>query len=155
MVNILMLSKWHVHAKDYAKTISEQPDARITCVWDEDAARGAAWAKELGVPFEPDLEKALAREDVDAVVVDTPTTMHRKVMVKAARARMSADDAPTMTWISPDWIRQRPPSPFQNATWAGVRRKRMRLASPGPKATRRKPRNSCTGRETAATGSRT
>ncbi len=86
MVNILMLSKWHVHAKDYAKTIGEQPDARITCVWDEDAARGAAWAKELGVPFEPDLEKALAREDVDAVVVDTPTTMHRRVMVKAAQA---------------------------------------------------------------------
>ncbi|NLW20724.1 MAG: Gfo/Idh/MocA family oxidoreductase [Clostridiales bacterium] len=86
MVNILMLSKWHVHAKDYAKAISEQPDARITCVWDEDPARGAQWAQELGVPFEPDLELALRREDVDAVVVDTPTTMHREVMIQAAKA---------------------------------------------------------------------
>ncbi|NLX83268.1 MAG: Gfo/Idh/MocA family oxidoreductase [Clostridiales bacterium] len=86
MVNILMLSKWHVHAKDYARQIQEQDDARITCVWDDDVSRGASWAKELGVPFEPDLDKALARKDVDAVVVDTPTTQHKTVMLKAARA---------------------------------------------------------------------
>ena len=86
MVNILMLSKWHVHAADYARMIKEQGDAKITCVWDEDIARGSAWAKELGVPFEADLDKALARQDVDAVVVDTPTTQHKEVMVKAANA---------------------------------------------------------------------
>lgn len=86
MVNILMLSKWHVHAVDYARMIKEQGDAKITCVWDEDIARGSAWAKELGVPFEADLDKALARQDVDAVVVDTPTTQHKEVMVKAANA---------------------------------------------------------------------
>lgn len=86
MVNILMLSKWHVHAGDYARTVREQPDARITCVWDEDAARGEAWAKELGVPFEADLETALARRDVDAVIVDAPTSDHARVMVAAANA---------------------------------------------------------------------
>ena len=86
MVNVLMLSKWHVHAGDYARTITEQPDSQITCVWDEDAARGEAWAKELNVPFEPDLDKALARSDVDAVVVDAPTTHHKQVMVAAANA---------------------------------------------------------------------
>ena len=86
MVNILMLSKWHVHAKDYARQIQEQKDARITCVWDDDTARSEAWAQELGVPFEADLDKALSRADVDAVVVDTPTTQHKYVMVKAAKA---------------------------------------------------------------------
>ncbi|HML49652.1 MAG TPA: Gfo/Idh/MocA family oxidoreductase, partial [Clostridia bacterium] len=86
MVKILMLSKWHVHADGYAKFVNEQPDAAITCVWDEDAARGAEWAKKLGVDFEQDLAKALAREDVDAVVVDAPTSDHCKVMVAAARA---------------------------------------------------------------------
>ena len=86
MVNVLMLSKWHVHAADYAATIMAQPDAQITCVWDDDTARGQAWAKELGVSFEADLEKALARGDVDAVVVDAPTTDHRRVMVAAANA---------------------------------------------------------------------
>jgi predicted dehydrogenase len=85
-VNVLMLSKWHVHAEGYAKTVQEQPDAQITCVWDDDAERGAAWAKGLGVDFEPDLGKALARADVDAVVVDTATSDHLKVMVAAANA---------------------------------------------------------------------
>ena len=86
MLGILMLSKWHVHAKDYAAFIRQQPDARIACVWDEDAARGAAWARELDVPFEAELDQALQRADVDAVVVDSPTTMHKELMVKAARA---------------------------------------------------------------------
>ena len=86
MVNILMLSKWHVHAEGYARTIASQPDAKVSCVWDDDTERGKKWAGELGVPFEPDLEKALKRNDVDAVVVDTPTSDHRKVMVAAANA---------------------------------------------------------------------
>ena len=86
MVNVLMLSKWHVHASGYAKTVSEQPDARISMVWDDDAERGGAWAKELGVPYEPDLGKALASGDVDAVVVDAPTSDHCRVMVAAAEA---------------------------------------------------------------------
>ncbi|MDR0396336.1 MAG: Gfo/Idh/MocA family oxidoreductase [Oscillospiraceae bacterium] len=86
MVNVLMLSKWHVHAGDYAKTVKAQPDARITCVWDDDAERGAEWAKDLGVDFEPNLDKALARADVDAVVVDTATSDHLKVMIAAANA---------------------------------------------------------------------
>jgi len=86
MVNVMMLSKWHVHAAGYAKTVMEQPDAKITMVWDDDIERGSAWAKELGVPFESDLDKALASADVDAVVVDAPTSEHRKVMVAAAEA---------------------------------------------------------------------
>ncbi|GHV03335.1 dehydrogenase [Spirochaetia bacterium] len=87
MINVLMLSKWHVHAERYARTINEQGDAKVTCVWDEDTARGSAWAKSLGVDFEGDLNKALARKDVDAVVIDTPTSDHRRVMVAAAEAK--------------------------------------------------------------------
>lgn len=85
-VRIAMLSKWHVHATDYARMINAYNDAEITCVWDEDAGRGAAWAKELGVDFEQDLNAILAREDVDAVVVDTPTTAHKDVILKAVKA---------------------------------------------------------------------
>jgi predicted dehydrogenase len=81
-----MLSKWHVHAEGYAKFVSAQPDAKITCVWDDDAERGKKWAGDLGGPFEPDLEKALARSDVDGVIVDAPTSDHRRVMVAAANA---------------------------------------------------------------------
>ena len=86
MVNVIMLSKWHVHAAGYAHTVMEQPDARICMVWDDDVQRGEAWAKELGVPFEPDLSKALSNKGADAVVVDTPTSDHCRVMVAAAEA---------------------------------------------------------------------
>ena len=86
MVHILMLSKWHVHASDYARMVREQPDAKITCVWDDDRARGAAWAQELGVAFEADLDTALARADVDAVIVDAPTSDHLTVILQAIKA---------------------------------------------------------------------
>ncbi len=86
MINIAMLSKWHVHGPDYARTVNNSGDAKITCVWDDDAERGAAWAKELGVDFESCLDTVLARKDVDAVVVCTATSDHEMVMTKAARA---------------------------------------------------------------------
>ncbi len=87
MLNVAMISRWHVHAKGYAKFIQNQPDAQITCVWDEDAARGQAWADELGVPFVADYDALLARADVDAVLIDTPTNMHKEIMIKAAKAK--------------------------------------------------------------------
>lgn len=87
MLRFAMISKWHVHAQGYAKFIQEQPDACITCVWDEDAERGAQWAKDLNVDFEADYDKLLAREDVDAILVCTPTNMHKEIMIKAAQAK--------------------------------------------------------------------
>lgn len=88
MLNVAMLSKWHVHAEGYAKQIKEY-GAKITCVWDEDAERGAAWATQLGADFEPDLDKLLARADVDAVACNAPTAMHKNILVKAANAGKS------------------------------------------------------------------
>ena len=86
MLNIAMLSKWHVHAENYAQFIQDQPDAQISCVWDEDPIRGKAWGETLNVPFIPDLDALLARHDVDAVIIDSPTSMHKELMVKAAKA---------------------------------------------------------------------
>jgi len=81
-----MLSRWHVHAEGYAKEFQARPDAKLTAVWDEEPDKGRAFAESLGVDFEPDLGKLLAREDVDAVCVNAPTSMHRDVMVAAANA---------------------------------------------------------------------
>lgn len=86
MLNVAMLSKWHVHAAGYARELMAMDDVRVTCIWDEDAERGAEWARELGVAFEPDLDALLRRPDVDAVAVDCPTAMHPEVMIAAARA---------------------------------------------------------------------
>ncbi|MGE8078343.1 Gfo/Idh/MocA family protein [Peribacillus loiseleuriae] len=46
--------------------------------------RGRKWAKELGVPFEPDLQSVLANPSIDAIVVNTPTNLHKEIILAAA-----------------------------------------------------------------------
>ena len=86
MLRVAMLSRWHVHANQYAGETRANPDADVVAVWDEDPERGTAWAEELAVPFEADLDGLLANDDIDAVCVVTPTNLHRDVMVCAANA---------------------------------------------------------------------
>ncbi|MDE0444665.1 MAG: Gfo/Idh/MocA family oxidoreductase [Gammaproteobacteria bacterium] len=86
MLRVAMLSRWHVHANQYAGETRANPDADVVAVWDEDGRRGTAWAEELGVPFEADLDVLLASDDIDAVCVVTPTNLHGDVMVRAANA---------------------------------------------------------------------
>lgn len=86
MLNIAMLSDWHVHSNGYAHEFMDMDDANVTCVWDEDPERGRQWAADLGVDFVENLDELLQRKDVDAVSVGTPTNMHPEVIIKAARA---------------------------------------------------------------------
>lgn len=81
-----ILSFWHVHADDYAREAQNHPNTQVVAAWDEDAARGRARAASLGATFHDDLPELLARTDIDAVVVTTPTRAHREVIVAAARA---------------------------------------------------------------------
>ena len=86
MLRVAMLSRWHVHADQYAGEIRANPHADLAAAWDEDPVRGEAWANDMNVPFEADLDALLARDDVDAVCVVAPTNLHRDVMVRAADA---------------------------------------------------------------------
>lgn len=86
MIRIAMLSYWHVHAWDYTRQAQEHPDTEVVAVWDELPERGRASAEKLGVPFFASLDDVLAQPNVDAVIVDAPTSDHRDVMVAAARA---------------------------------------------------------------------
>ena len=86
MLRVAMLSKWHVHAEGYAEYMKNQSEVEVAAVWDEDARRGADWARELGADFEPCLDTLLARKDIDAVVCCTPTNLHPSVMIRAAKA---------------------------------------------------------------------
>lgn len=86
MLKVAILSGWHVHAHGYAHEFHGRDDVQVTAVWDEDPNRGTHFAKEFGAAFEPNLDALLARADVEAVCVTTPTHMHRDVMVKAANA---------------------------------------------------------------------
>jgi len=86
MLKIALLSGWHVHAVGYCEQIRARTDAAITAVWDEDPARGKTLAERFHAAFEPDLDAVLARGDVDAVCVNAPTSMHKEVITKAAKA---------------------------------------------------------------------
>lgn len=85
-LRVAVLSFWHVHAGDYARSTVQHPDTELVAVWDDDAARGTEGAEQFGVPFEPDLDALLGRDDIDAVTVTTETSVHRDVMIRAAAA---------------------------------------------------------------------
>lgn len=85
-LGIALLSFAHVHARGYADQVRDHPDCEAVVVWDEDAARGEAEAQRRNLPFDASLESALARPDVDAVVVNAPTSMHHDVLITAAQA---------------------------------------------------------------------
>ena len=86
MFRVAILSFWHVHARDYALEAEEHPGVVITAVWDEEKDRGRMEASKRSVPFHDDLDELLSREDVDGVVVTTPTVVHRDVIPAAATA---------------------------------------------------------------------
>lgn len=86
MLNIGMVGVWHVHTDDYFKQAQKLDGVSIVAVWDEDAQAGKAWADAHDLPFEPSLDALLAREDIQAIICDTPTTAHPQVLAKAAAA---------------------------------------------------------------------
>ena len=86
MIRIGKISYWHVHAWDYTKQAQEHPEAEIVAVWDENPERGKEAADKQGVTFYASLDEMLAQDDIDAVIVDAPTRMHREVILKAAAA---------------------------------------------------------------------
>ncbi|MCR8643964.1 Gfo/Idh/MocA family oxidoreductase [Paenibacillus sp. N1-5-1-14] len=86
MIKVGMISFWHVHAGDYAKLTNEHPDTEIVGIWDENPERGRQEAENRGVPFYNTLEELLSQDDITAVIVDSPTSTHRDVMIQAARA---------------------------------------------------------------------
>ncbi|GAA3405024.1 Gfo/Idh/MocA family protein [Paenibacillus hodogayensis] len=81
-----VLSFWHVHARGYARQLSERSDCAVAAVWDESAERGREMAKQLDVPFVDKLEDVLANPDIDAVVVNAPSLLHPEIILAAAEA---------------------------------------------------------------------
>ena len=86
MLKIGLVSRWHVHANEYANAVKQYQDAEIVAVWDESAERGKKWAEELGCRYFGDYSMMLRRGDINAVVIASPTSMHPSLMLKAAKA---------------------------------------------------------------------
>lgn len=85
MIQVALLGKWHVHAEDYARQAERDPNLSIQLVWDEDPKCGKQWAGELGVAFESKLDKVLTNPEIDAVIVNTPTSIHKEIIIEAAK----------------------------------------------------------------------
>ena len=85
-IGIALLSFAHVHARGYADQVRDHPDCETVAVWDEDPERGQAEADKRSVPFYADIDDLLASSRVEGVVVDAPTSMHREILCKSARA---------------------------------------------------------------------
>jgi 1,5-anhydro-D-fructose reductase (1,5-anhydro-D-mannitol-forming) len=85
-LRVAVLSFWHVHAGDYSRSAAQHPGTELVAIWDEDRPRGEAAAEQFGTQYTDDLDALLGRDDLDAVVITTPTVDHRDVMVQAARA---------------------------------------------------------------------
>lgn len=85
MLRIAMLSFAHVHANGYAQRVADHPEAEIQCIWDDDPVRGQNASERWDAPLIEDLEQAVSRPDVDAVVINAETSKHPLVMKAAIR----------------------------------------------------------------------
>lgn len=81
-----LVSRWHVHADEYAEAVMKYENAEIAAVWDENAERGKKWAERLGCRYFGDYGMMLRKGGIDAVVIASPTAMHPSLMLKAAKA---------------------------------------------------------------------
>ncbi|MDR0449675.1 MAG: Gfo/Idh/MocA family oxidoreductase [Treponema sp.] len=87
MLNVGIISTWHVHAKGYVQELRESGKVRFCALWDENPERGRAMAAEWQVDFEGDYDRFIARKDFSAVICNSPTVMHPELLCKAAEAK--------------------------------------------------------------------
>jgi len=73
-------------ARYHAQAIAAMPGARLVAVSRSDPSKAAASAAEFGVPCETSEAALLARRDIDAVCICTPSGQHARQTIAAARA---------------------------------------------------------------------
>ena len=106
MLGVALLSFAHVHAEGYARNVQAHPEATITCIWDDDQARGTAAAARFSVAYESDLTTVLQRRDVDAVLINAPTSQHTELLLAACAAgkHIFTEKALTLTTADADRV---------------------------------------------------
>ena len=85
-VRLGVISFAHGHVSAYCRVIAAFADAEVVAAWDADAERGQKSAAEFGLEWQPELERLLARADIDAVFVASPTNQHAAHVIAAAEA---------------------------------------------------------------------
>ena len=84
MLNLGLISTWHVHTPGYVEELKKSGKVNITALWDENPEKGKKAAVEWGIEFEADYDKFIKRKDFSAVICNAPTTMHYSLLSKAA-----------------------------------------------------------------------
>ncbi len=85
-IRLGVISFAHGHVRMYCQVIADFDDAEVVACWDDDSERGETQAAEFGLDFMPDLDALLARDDLDAVFVASPTNRHAEHVIAAAQA---------------------------------------------------------------------
>jgi predicted dehydrogenase len=70
----------------HADAIAQTPGARLVAVCREEPGRAAEASERFGVPCDTSLEALLARNEVQAVCICTPSGLHARQAIAAARA---------------------------------------------------------------------
>jgi len=86
MLRIGIISFAHMHAYSYAQCLTALPGVELAAVWDDNAKRGRAAAKQFGAAFVPDLDTFL-RSPLDGVVICSENARHREHVEAAAAAK--------------------------------------------------------------------
>ncbi len=86
MLRVALLSFAHVHANGYARNVEAHPEATIQCIWDDDERRGNTAAEAFGAPYTADLDAVLGDPNVDAVLINAPTSQHTELLLAACKA---------------------------------------------------------------------
>jgi len=72
--------------KNQARVLSQLDQTELVCVCDVDENRSKMVGAEFRVPYFTNREEVLARSDIDAVTICTPTTTHKEIATQALRS---------------------------------------------------------------------
>ncbi|GLO24737.1 inositol 2-dehydrogenase [Pseudomonas putida] len=84
MVGIAVLGAGRI-GKIHAANVAANPNARLIAVADPYASAAQSLAGALGADAMTDCEAAIDRNDIDAIVIGTPTNTHIQLMMRAVR----------------------------------------------------------------------
>ena len=70
----------------HAGIVARQPDARVTWCFDVDAERARATAERTGSRATTEVDEVLSAEDVDCILIASPTNTHVELILRSAAA---------------------------------------------------------------------
>lgn len=85
-VRIGLLSYAHsAHAVSYSSALAKIDGAELTAIFDDDPQRGKHYAEEYQAAYYSRVEELLGRDDIQGVIVCSPTCQHKDLVCAAAQ----------------------------------------------------------------------